>query len=80
MIDLGEVVSSAELLINGKSAGVRVSPPWTFDVTPFARSGENKIEVLIYNTIANNYTTVPTMYLGSIKSGLIGPVKLKLIK
>ncbi len=80
VIDLGEVVSSAELLINGKSAGVRVSPPWTFDVTPFARSGENKVEVLIYNTIANNYTTVPTMYLGSIKSGLIGPVNLKMIK
>ena len=79
VIDLGDLVSSAELLINGRSAGVRVSPPWKFDITTFAKSGENKIEVLIYNTIANNYTTVPTMYLGSIKSGLIGPVKLKVI-
>ena len=79
VIDLGDLVSSAELQINGKSAGVRLSPPWKFDITPFARSGENKLEVLIYNTIANNYTSVPTMYLGSTKSGLIGPVKLRVI-
>ena len=78
-IDLGDLVSSAELLINGKSAGVRLSPPWKFNITPFAKTGDNKIEVLIYNTIANNYTTVPTMYLGSIKSGLIGPVRLRVI-
>ena len=80
VIDLGDLVSSAELLINGKSAGIRVSPPWMFDITPFAKAGDNNIEILIYNTIANNYTTVPTMYLGSIKSGLIGPVRLKMIQ
>ena len=80
VIDLGDLVSSAELMINGKSAGIRLSSPWKFDITPFAKTGENKVEILIYNTIANNYTTVPTMYLGSIKSGLIGPVTLKVIQ
>ena len=79
-IDLGDLVSSAELKVNGKSAGIRLSPPWKFDITPFARSGENTIEILIYNTIANNYTTVPTMYRGEIKSGLIGPVSLRVMK
>ncbi len=76
LIDLGDLVSSAELRINGQSAGVRLSPPWKFDITLFAKLGENTIEILVYNTIANNYTTVPTKYLGSIKSGLIGPVRL----
>jgi len=76
--DLGDLVSSAEVIVNGKSCGVRLSPPWKFDITSFAKPGENKIEVLIYNTIANNYTTVPTMYLGTIKSGLIGPVKIRM--
>ena len=75
-IDLGDLVSSAELFVNGKSAGIRLSPPWSFDITPFAKSGENKIEVMIYNTLANNYTTIPTRYRGEIKSGLIGPVSL----
>ncbi len=79
VIDLGDVVSSAEMLINGKSAGIKLTPPWKFDITPFAKAGKNQIEILVYNTIANNYTTVPTMYRGEIKSGLIGPVILKSI-
>ncbi|MEI6050587.1 MAG: glycosyl hydrolase [Bacteroidota bacterium] len=78
-IDLRDIVSSAELYVNGKSAGIRLSPPWTFDITKFARLGNNQIEILIYNTLANNYTTIPTRYRGEIKSGLIGPVVLKLI-
>ena len=78
-IDLGDLVSSAELSVNGKSAGIRLSPPWKYDITSFAKAGENKIEILIYNTLANNYTTIPTRYRGSIKSGLIGPVSLKVL-
>ena len=80
VIDLGDVVSSAQLLVNGKSAGIRLSPPFKFDITKLAKSGENKIEVLVYNTAANNYTTIPTRYRGEIKSGLIGPVCLEVAK
>ena len=76
-IDLGDLVSSAELLVNGKSAGIRLAPPWKFDITNMARPGENKIEVLIYNTLSNNFTAIPTRYKGSAKSGLIGPVRLE---
>lgn len=79
-LDLGNLVSSAEVLINGKSAGIKLSPPWKFDISQLAKSGKNKIEVLIYNTLANNYTTVPTRYRGSIRSGLIGPVILNVNK
>ncbi len=79
-LDLGDLVSSAELFINGKSAGIKVSPPWKFDISNFAKTGENKIEVLLYNTVANNYTTVPTMYRGLITSGLLGPVRLNILK
>jgi hypothetical protein len=76
-IDLGNLVSSAELFVNGRSAGIRLSPPYTFDITEFAVKGENKIEVLVYNTAANNYTSIPTRYRGNIRSGLSGPVVLK---
>jgi hypothetical protein len=78
-IDLGDLVSSAELFVNGKSAGIRLSPPWTFDITKVASQGENQIEILIYNTLANNYTSIPTRYRGNIKSGLIGPVILRFL-
>jgi hypothetical protein len=78
-IDLSNLVSSAELFVNGKSAGIRLSPPWTFDITRLARQGDNQIEILTYNTLANNYTSIPTRYRGDIKSGIIGPVILRFI-
>jgi hypothetical protein len=75
-IDLGDLVSSAELFVNGKSAGIKPAPPYKFDITKLAQKGENELEVLIYNTLSNNFITTPTRYRGSIKSGLIGPVFL----
>ncbi len=75
-LDLGRVVSSAEVTLNGTPLGVRVAPPWTFDLSPALRPGLNSLEVLVYNTLANHYTTIPTRYRGSLESGLIGPVML----
>lgn len=75
-IDLGDLVSSVELFVNGKSAGIKLTPPWKFNITKLAKSGENKFEVLLYNTLANNYTNIPTKYRGEIKAGLFGPVRL----
>lgn len=75
-LDLGDVVATAEVRINGENIGVRVAPPWVFDLTPAARPGTNRLEVTVYNTLANHYLTIPTKYRGSLKSGLVGPVKL----
>lgn len=79
MLDLGEVVATAEVRINGKTTGVLVSPPWKLDISAYIREGKNQIEILVYNTLANHYLTIPTKYRGgSLKSGLIGPVKLEI--
>jgi len=79
-IDLGDLVSSAEVLVNGQRAGIRLSPPWKFDITKFAKVGENRIEALVYNTLSNNFVAIPTRYQGEMRCGLIGPVKLNLIE
>jgi hypothetical protein len=75
-IDLGKVVATAEVFINGRSAGVRVAPPWRLDVSGRLKPGVNRIEVLVYNTLANHYQTIPSRYRGSPESGLFGPVRL----
>ena len=80
ILDLGNVVASAELRVNGKPAGIKSAPPWTFDITDFVKSGENQIEVLVSNTLANHYVTIPTHYRGKTTSGLIGPVSIKLFR
>ena len=77
MLDLGNVVSSAELHVNGQLVGVKTTPPWTFDLTGHLKAGENRIEVLVCNTLANHYVTIPTHYRGETVSGLLGPVRLE---
>ncbi|HOK76912.1 MAG TPA: hypothetical protein PLW35_04225 [Verrucomicrobiota bacterium] len=77
-LNLGEVVASAEVRVNGRLAGVKVAPPWTLDITPLVKPGTNRIEVLVCNTLANHYTTVPTRYRGSTVAGLLGPTKIEL--
>jgi hypothetical protein len=76
MLDLGRVVSSAQVFVNGYEAGTRVAAPWTFDIKEFLHAGENKIEVEVYNTLGNHYLTIPTRYPGKTESGLIGTVKV----
>ena len=76
--DLGQVAGTAGIIVNGKEAGVRVAPPWQTDITGYLKKGENTIEVLVYNTLANHYQTIPTRYKGDPASGLLGPVKLLL--
>jgi hypothetical protein len=76
-LDLGKVVATAEVHVNGQLAGTRVAPPWRVDVSKQVRLGKNRIEVLVFNTLANHYMTIPTRYRGDPTSGLLGPVTLE---
>jgi hypothetical protein len=76
-LNLGDVVSTAEVHVNGKPAGIKVAPPWKVDVSKLVRPGHNRVEILVYNTLANHYQTIPTRYRGSAVSGLLGPVSLE---
>lgn len=76
IIDLGKVAGTAGIIVNGKEAGVRVAPPWKTDISGYLRKGGNTIEVLVFNTLANHYQTIPSRYKGNPASGLLGPVKL----
>ena len=75
-LDLGKVTATAEVIVNGKKIGVRVAPPWTFDLSGSLKAGKNEIEVLVFNTLANHYQTIPSLYRGEPTSGLFGPVKI----
>ena len=76
MLDLGSVVATCEIKINGKAAGVKMSPPYSVDITQYLRAGENEVEVLVYSTLANHYQTQPTPYRGEPTAGILGPVNI----
>jgi beta-galactosidase/beta-glucuronidase len=75
-LDLGQVIATAEVSINGKHVGVRVAPPWQFDLSDRLKAGENTIEVTVFNTLSNHYQTIHNLYRGEPTSGLLGPVQL----
>jgi hypothetical protein len=73
------VVATAEVRVNGQVAGIRVAPPWRVDISKQVKAGENRIEVLVFNTLANHYLTIPTRYRGELTSGLLGPMTLEAV-
>jgi hypothetical protein len=78
LLDLGNIVATAEIHVNDSLAKILVTSPWEVNITKWIRNGENKIEILVYNSLANHYLTIPTKYRGSsLKSGLLGPVRLE---
>jgi hypothetical protein len=42
-----------EVIVNGKSAGVRLWAPYQMEITDLLKSGENTIEMRVANTLVN---------------------------
>ena len=79
LLDLGEVRGTAEVLVDGESAGVRVCSPYAFDLSGRIGPGGAVLEVLVLNTLGPHLDAVsPTPYVfdGQRRSGLFGPVRL----
>ncbi len=70
LLDLGEVREFAELEIGGKSYGVRLWPPYRFDISDLPAATTHTIRVGVTNTRANELTKQ------KLPSGLFGPVRI----
>lgn len=53
------VREAAIVFINGKRAGSLWHPPYRLDVSPFLKSGQNRIEIHVYNTALNAWSALP---------------------
>ncbi len=53
LLDLGQVESLAEVLVNGRNLGVLWKPPFIVDVTSAAQPGTNTLEVRVTNAWLN---------------------------
>ena len=70
--------TSGRVLVNGREAGLRLTPPWRFDVTGLLQEGANRIEIRVCNTTANIFLSSPTVYRGGTKAGILGPVRIEI--
>ncbi|SDE76409.1 alpha-L-rhamnosidase [Massilia sp. PDC64] len=91
-LDLGRVGDVAEVLVNGKPAGIAWKAPYEVDVGSLVAAGTNTVEVRVANLWVNRligdaqpgadkvtFTTAPTYKADAPlrPSGLIGPVTLR---
>jgi hypothetical protein len=73
VLDLGQVREVADVAVNGQAVGRRLWRPYRFDVTKLVQQGTNRVTIRVTNTPAN-HTGKP------LPSGLLGPVRLLLIR
>jgi len=74
-INAGRVEEIAELKVNGVTAGVRLNPPYEWDITPLVKFGENVLEIDVTNTAQAKWKD--DFSRGEPVSGLLGPVLIQ---
>lgn len=77
VLDLGEVHETAEAWLNGRRLGVRICPPYRFDVRD-ALAGENDLAIEVTNTLVHAHGDNGLDRAMPVDpSGLVGPVRLR---
>ncbi len=70
MLRMEKPADMAEVLVNGKQAGVLPWEPWQVEITDFIKEGTNEIEIRVANSMHNLLVMEPKV------SGLIGKVEI----
>ena len=73
-IDLGGVGQTAHLYCNGVDLGVRVCPPYRFDLSGALKDGVNELVVVVSNTLANSVRDGFSAFMAIPVSGLTGGI------
>lgn len=76
VLEFENVGDNAELFVNGKACGMRVCPPYRFDITSAVRIGRNEIVAVAYNTLANAMQDNVSMFVPLAPTGISGRTQL----
>ena len=76
VLDLGDVDATCEVSVNGSKPEILIGKPYSLDISEYVHKGANRIEVLVYSSLSNHYSTIPSPYHGEPRAGLIGPVRI----
>lgn len=75
-LELGQVYETAHVWVNGQESGVRVAPPYRFDIGDLVHTGENTLRIEVINTLVNRQRDFFSMTMPMEPSGLLGPVRI----
>lgn len=55
-LDLGQIRETAEIFVNGKSAGILWKPPFRAEITEYVQEGDNELKIEVLNLWVNRLT------------------------
>ena len=76
MLDLGQVGQNARLTVNGVDCGIRICAPYCFDLSGILKDGENTLEIVVSNTLAQKHRDNFSHFLALEPAGLLGELRL----
>jgi hypothetical protein len=75
-LDFNAPGQTVKMKLNGKDCGMRICPPYQYDVTGIIRSGANTLELETANTMVHGVKDALSFYIQIPPSGLQDPVLL----
>lgn len=78
IIDLGRAYEIADMSLNGEKVGVKICPPYKFEVSNYLKKGTNKLVVEVTNTLVKSQKDLLSSFAVQEPTGLLGPVKVNL--
>jgi hypothetical protein len=75
-LDFGTVGQTIKLKLNGTDCGLRICPPYRYDVSGMTKAGNNTLELEVANTLAQEVKDNFSFYIQLPPSGLMGPVQV----
>lgn len=76
IIDLGTAYEAAEVFVNGKSAGVRISYPYRYDIYELCTDGENTLRIEVATTLGDAMKDDVSLQRPFAPEGILGPVTI----
>jgi hypothetical protein len=76
-IEFENIGENAELYLNGKHCGMRICPPYRFDVSEAIEKTDNDLLLKVYTTLGNSVKDPVSMFTAIEPTGAFGKVKIK---
>jgi hypothetical protein len=76
-LEFESIGENAELYVNEKYCGMRICPPYKFDITDALIEKSNKMTLKVYTTLGNSVKDPVSMFTAIEPTGAFGSVKLK---
>lgn len=79
-LDLSKAYEVAEVWVNGEHAGVKICPPYRFDISGLLKPGVNTLCIDVTNTLVREQRDKFSKCISLEPSGLLGPVMIRSIE